>query len=843
MITYDEHLVEQIAHTLDLRAPNRAALDALARSLDGAPRGTEIVVDLATGVGKTYIAGGLLDYLEESGVRNVVIVTPGSTIQNKTLANLTPGHPKYIRGLQSNPMVITLDSYERGEVARALEDPDVFKVFVFTVQSLLRPSSAEGRRAHRPHETVGQALSDYLARADDLVVIADEHHVYASTGASKFSAAIAALRPAALIGLTATPLEGSEPFVVYRYPLSDAIADGYVKIPVLVSRTDGAADVRTQLADGLALLDVKAAAMRSYSDQTRRPYVEPILFVVASTIDEASEIRDLLSSAEMLGDERKVLLVTSDEPDRSLALLDTLEDQRSPIRAVVSVSMLKEGWDVKNIYVVASTRALESELLTEQVLGRGLRLPFGMRTGNAMLDTVEVLSHRSFAALLREAKVLLAQTLGERSDGAAAVADPTPGIQSQGILDLGGLAEEVGDRTEVVDFTVPEGHVAQGGLFDDEDDPASWGGGIAPRVGPQVGLSIATMGARIRGGAAAWATKTYRPREAPGVQYPLFLPRVTSRVERDPFSLTMVNLVDVESLGRQFASDNGASLVRKTLDARRESDGHVELHITEGDRVAAAQLPMAFDTVETDLVGRLIRTNGVAATAAEINGAVAIARAFLRGAGVTETTPWREEHGRLASTRLTEWISARQRETRPRLVHDVTQVRWPEPPERIEARQLSSRHLVTSRAQFERAYPYDGWERSIYPVNAFDAYSTEFQLAVLFDASPEIATWARIDQTVPLRITYRLGAAQREYEPDFLVIDSTGRRWVVEGKADDRLGDDLVQAKAAAAREWVAIVNAADNVQDTWGYLLASESVIAASSSWPGLKAGASTYA
>ena len=194
-IFYDPALVEQIAHTLDLRSPNAKALDALAQALDTAVDGKTLIADLATGVGKTYIAGGLLDYLYESGVRNVVIVTPGSTIQNKTINNLTPGHPKYLRGLQCNPMVITLDTLERGEVASALEDDNRFKVFVFTVQSLLRPNTADARRAHRSHETLGQDLYSYLQSADDLVVLADEHHVYFSQSAKKFQAAISDLKP------------------------------------------------------------------------------------------------------------------------------------------------------------------------------------------------------------------------------------------------------------------------------------------------------------------------------------------------------------------------------------------------------------------------------------------------------------------------------------------------------------------------------------------------------------------------------------------------------------------------------------------------------------------------
>src|SRR3546814_12958576 len=76
--------------------------------------------------------------------------------------------------------------------------------------------------------------------------------------------------------------------------------------------------------------------------------------------------------------------------------------------------MLKEGWYVKNSYVVCALRALESQALSEQVLGRGLRLPFGQRTGRQMLDTVEVLSHRKFRDLLTDAGTLLEAFFTER---------------------------------------------------------------------------------------------------------------------------------------------------------------------------------------------------------------------------------------------------------------------------------------------------------------------------------------------------------------------------------------------------------------------------------------------
>jgi type III restriction enzyme len=80
----------------------------------------------------------------------------------------------------------------------------------------------------------------------------------------------------------------------------------------------------------------------------------------------------------------------------------------------------------------------------------------------------------------------------------------------------------------------------------------------------------------------------------------------------------------------------------------------------EMEQVIATQTAMPFDTIENDLVGRFIRTNAVEASVTELNAAVSVARAFLAGAGVTEETPWRPEHGRLATARLTEWIGTKQ---------------------------------------------------------------------------------------------------------------------------------------------------------------------------------------
>src|SRR6185436_15236403 len=110
-----------------------------------------------------------------------------------------------------------------------------------------------------------------------------------------------------------------------------------------------------------------------------------------------------------------VLVVHSNAPDEALAALATVEEPDSPVRIVISVGMLKEGWDVKNVYVIASMRASVSDILTEQTLGRGLRLPFGHYTEVEILDTLEVLGHERYEDLLKKAGVFNEQFIDRRT--------------------------------------------------------------------------------------------------------------------------------------------------------------------------------------------------------------------------------------------------------------------------------------------------------------------------------------------------------------------------------------------------------------------------------------------
>ena len=65
--------------------------------------------------------------------------------------------------------------------------------------------------------------------------------------------------------------------------------------------------------------------------------------------------------------------------------------------------MLKEGWDVTNLYTIVPLRAANSKTLVEQSIGRGLRLPYGKRTGVADVDRLTIVSHDRFQEIVDHA--------------------------------------------------------------------------------------------------------------------------------------------------------------------------------------------------------------------------------------------------------------------------------------------------------------------------------------------------------------------------------------------------------------------------------------------------------
>lgn len=288
-------VVAEIAARLDLREPNRLAVETISAEIsqyfdvDEREAPFEAVLDVATGVGKTYVMTGAMELMVQAhGITDFVIITPGSAILNKSKDNFTAGTRKSLLGpLSFEPVLITADNFASPTMRKAMDDPDRVKIYLFTVQSLLRPTSKQGRRVHKFQEGLGDEFYAHLQSVERLAVFADEHHAYYGKA---FSSAVRDLKPWVLLGLTATPHKQTpQDQIIYRYPLAAAIADRLVKTPVIVGRKDDRNDPLTKLSDGMTLLRAKQESVASYASATGASAVNPVMLVVAKTIADADE--------------------------------------------------------------------------------------------------------------------------------------------------------------------------------------------------------------------------------------------------------------------------------------------------------------------------------------------------------------------------------------------------------------------------------------------------------------------------------------------------------------------------------------------------------------------------
>lgn len=448
------NIVNQIAQDLALRTPQRAALRALDSVLSDLPdlraalSETEAELaghktferfdtefpsfgfHIATAVGKTRLMGACIAYLHKTrGWRNFFILTKGSTVYEKTIANFTRGNPKYaLEGYTEMPPfeLITGDDYERATVAGRLRGlpsllgDNYINIFVFNVEKTFSNKN-EQRRFHGgktgKSEILGDSMANLLAKLPDLVLLMDESHRYRADASMQ---AVNALKPLLGLEFTATPLGKN---IIYRYDLGQAIRDadthlkdtskpsGFIKIPVILGRRDMHAGEfeQAQLKDGIARHRRKKTLLEAYCENHQLPRLLPIVLVSTKDINHAEQVRADIESDDFFGGEYKGKVIvthsrTGELREDDITGLLKLEDPTNNKEIVIHVNKLKEGWDVKNVYTIIPLRAAKSDILTEQTIGRGMRLPFNVQTGDEELDTLEIAAHDHFASIVRDAQ-------------------------------------------------------------------------------------------------------------------------------------------------------------------------------------------------------------------------------------------------------------------------------------------------------------------------------------------------------------------------------------------------------------------------------------------------------
>ncbi|MDG6912365.1 MAG: DEAD/DEAH box helicase family protein [Nitrososphaerota archaeon] len=390
---------------------------------------------IATGVGKTRLMGAFIAYLYKTkGIRHFFILAPNLTIYNKLIGDLTPGSPKYVlQGLAefatNPPEVITGDNYESGRAVRDEvnrqkhlgQESEAVHINIFNISKI--NSEVRGGRApriKRLSEYIGQSYFDYLSGLDDLVLLMDESHRYRASAGLRV---LNELHPVIGLELTATAqtMSGAKatPFknVLYRYTLASAMKDGFVKEPAVATRKDfdvkkiqGEELDRIKLEDGLLIHENAKLKLEAYAAENGVNKVKPFVLVIARNTAHADQIAKIVGSDLFHGGRYKGKVLTIHTnlegaiEDENLETLLSVEHPDNPVEVVVHVNKLGEGWDVTNLYTIIPLRAADSRTLVEQSIGRGLRLPYGKRTGNPDVDRLTIVAHDKFQEIVEYAR-------------------------------------------------------------------------------------------------------------------------------------------------------------------------------------------------------------------------------------------------------------------------------------------------------------------------------------------------------------------------------------------------------------------------------------------------------
>ncbi len=402
---------------------------------------------MATGSGKTWVMAMAVVWARFHKQRvagsplstNFLIVAPNVIVyqrlekdfaSNRIFYNL-PLIPPEWRGVFSQKVIL------RGEAAEP--DPSG-NLFLTNIQQLYESRDQEwtpqnaieallGKKPAQDLAASGQrSMLERVKSLKDLVVMNDEaHHVHDED--LEWSQSLLAIHRALPRGLalwldfSATPKDQNGmyyPWTVCDYPLAQAVEDRIVKAPLIVTKEDDpkqpSQDPDHITADNIGekygyWLRAAVERWKEHWKVYKKLGTRPVLFIMAEKNVYADAIGEYLWKTKEFGfKEPEVLVIHTDaageitkkDLDKAREAARDIDKAESKIKAIASVMMLREGWDVRNVTVVLGLRPFtaKAEILPEQVIGRGLRLMTQVSPDRT--QTLEVLGTRNLLNVLRD---------------------------------------------------------------------------------------------------------------------------------------------------------------------------------------------------------------------------------------------------------------------------------------------------------------------------------------------------------------------------------------------------------------------------------------------------------
>jgi type III restriction enzyme len=881
--------VHSISGRLSLREPQRRSLEILDRVCEIAPTSKQadpaasleaisrefpsvsdferdfpsLCFALATGVGKTRLMGAFIAYLhQDCGVNNFFVMAPNLTIYDKLIGDFSPASPKYVfRGISEfaaePPLIITGDNYESGIGVRgdALFETGVH-VNIFNISKINDKKSKEGAvksavpRFRRLNEYIGESYFEYLSALPDLVLIMDESHRYrASAGMS----AINELKPVLGLELTATPFieaaKGQTPFknVIYDYPLARAMEDGFVKEPAVVTQKDFDARQFTpeqlekiKLEDGVRIHEATKVELATYAANSGLGLVKPFMLVIARDTTHAGELLALIESEGFFEGRYKGKAIQVDssrtgaEEEAMIERLLAVEKPTEETEIVIHVNMLKEGWDVTNLYTIVPLRAANARTLVEQSIGRGLRLPYGKRTGVATVDRLNIIAHDRFQEIIDEANrpgsVIRMQTV--ILDPGAGGQKPSTVVATSVVKAELGLAPTIGASMRPAAAAEPMGSANRAAAEavlkaikekarDREALPST-----TYLEKPELRASIAAE-AKVLYAPSAELDFTVEPDFAEvtdrvvellrsrSIDIPriIVLPKGEGAAGFSPFEIDARPIANLQPVSRDVLIQHLRTQERYTFAFDRVGKEESRLE----DYIVRALVD--FDDVSYDDDAELLYS-----LASQV---VSVYREALDDDGIRNILAYHQK-------RIGEYVHSQMLDHRRdgRVEYEAVVKRgFTEILDCAftvaEGDLVDIRATVTDKSRIS-SLSFTGFSRCIYDVQKFDS-DTERKFAIICDR--DSGKWMKPARR-QLNIFYKLGHEQFEYVPDFIVELDSGL-WLAETKMTKELASAEVRAKRDAAVAWCGFASefTAGIGQKPWRYSLVPHDAVSESMS------------
>lgn len=863
-----DNIVNQIGYAMSLREPQKEALqylDAISSNCDYKRNTLDEVeaiatancedkhtikvddnfkfpsfcFDMATGIGKTRLMGAAIYYLYKTkGYKHFFILAPGNTIYDKLRKEANPAHPKYIfKGLEAEmgrPKVYDGENYVRyparfvqGEIE--IKKTSEIQLFIFNIGKIFNSKTDTTFKFHKYQETLGSSFADVLAKFDDLVICMDEAHRYYAPASMK---AISYLKPILGLEFTATPKSHNN--VIYSYDLAKG-AGKYLKIPVVMGRTNiggySAEDIEEmKIRDGLTLHENRKKVVYQYCLDNNLDYVKPIVLIACKDTEHAKKIRAMIDSDSFNNGRYrgKVIEIHSnmkgEETEENIRKLLSIESAQNPVEIVLHVYKLKEGWDVNNLFTIIPLNAAKSDILALQTIGRGLRLPFGVITGNEAIDTLDIVAHDHYREIVEDIKnsdTFKYRDLDDRGVEPTKVVEITNGIGDGQLSLLDDIFVSAGVKSfnDVCDVKTqdkmyeeymksfgrtkkPEKQVPpQYSIFDyiDEDGNEKT---VETTTHTGEGSSLGAKKAQPMKKEDFVATVTELSKKA--ISVPKILVQPSSTVTLKPFTVKR-NIADFEvaaSKIERFNAVNAEMLESFDAEILAVDDAVNTLACMLLDCDALSEISVDEDA---DYILNIVQQY-----LALIDGSEADKNKIVR------------RYAKLIIDDIVKQIHEnmdRQTYYTHVVQKDLIVFRKAVRNVRADGGEVNFRKTIANKSEIKK-YVFTGYKKSYYNLNAFDS-DTERLFSVILEDDKDVIRWIK----PPLNQLGLFWQAGQQYNPDFLVETPT-TKYMIEVKAKNEVNNPDVVGKAKEGIKWCKYASIVDFDKKPWEYKLITDEVI-----------------